>query len=220
MSIIPGNRPKQTREQTQKILENFRSNGVFTHNLKILGVRGYFKSTMGDPNVNDISMYDDAIFVISDSGLFMSFNGNVDPSKAKQGVATLVAPQMVMYRVGIHGISHLNLVKAGDKAIYDQMLKTGQNPKPIEGRYLPHWAFRQHGRVTITRQGSKIPVTDNAASPFYIDIHRGGNGTTSSLGCQTIYAPQWDEMFETTRKELQKLGQIDIPYCLIDSSKI
>lgn len=78
----------------------------------------------------------------------------------------------------------------------------------------PYKALRQYGRVTVIRDGKDD--TDTATSPFYIDIHKGGYNTTSSLGCQTIYPTQWTDFLSTVEREIAKNNQTIIPYCLIE----
>ena len=81
----------------------------------------------------------------------------------------------------------------------------------------PYEALRQFGRVTVLRDGSSTPVTNTADAPFYIDIHRGGHSTTSSLGCQTIPPAQWPSFLSQVKSELKKNNQIVIPYTLIEN---
>jgi lysozyme len=69
----------------------------------LLGVRGYYRDTMGARGKNDRGIYDDAIFVSSPNGSF-SFNANTDPSPWRAGVASLL-PGLHRYRKGRHGIS-------------------------------------------------------------------------------------------------------------------
>lgn len=69
----------------------------------LLGIRGYYKRTMGDPNKNDRGIYDDAHFIIA-PGFFQSFNANTDPSVFRKGIAVL-KPGVHWYRKGNHGIS-------------------------------------------------------------------------------------------------------------------
>lgn len=97
--MIPKSRPQQKREVSEKYL---RTAGV-TDQLALLGVRGYFKDTMGEKGKNDRGIYDDAIFVISPSA-YVSFNANTDPSVHRKGIAVLL-PGLYRYRKGKHGIS-------------------------------------------------------------------------------------------------------------------
>jgi len=185
MTVVPNSRPKMTQADALKELALFPQSDAYT--VRVLGVRGYYKSTMGNPAKNDRGIFDDAIFIVAPD-LFAAFNANTDPSLYRPGIATLVAPQMVLYAPGIHGIS-------------------GKNPRP---------AFRQQSRVTVMRDGNPAPITDTAKAPFWINIHDGGNNTTSSEGCQTIYKPQWENFRDSLNYQLKINNQKQFPYCLIE----
>lgn len=169
-----------TREEVEKELSNF---DVSKYPVKLLGIRGYYKKTMGNPVANDFGIYDDAIFIISPD-YFYSFNANTDPSITRKGIAVLKAGGVYLYKIGLH-----NMKK-------------------------PYKALRQYGRVTVLRDGKED--TDTAKTPFYIDIHKGGFNTTSSLGCQTIFPEQWIYFLSNVEVELEKNNQTIIPYCLIE----
>jgi lysozyme len=99
MNLIPRARPQQSREQTEKILA---THGVTTP-VALLGVRGYYRDSMGKPDVNDRGLYDDAIFLVA-PGKYLAFNANTDPSTYRERIANL-APGVWQYKVGIHGLS-------------------------------------------------------------------------------------------------------------------
>jgi len=69
----------------------------------VVGVRGYYRDTMGKTGANDRAIYDDALFIVGPE-TFAAFNGNTDPSAFRKGVASLV-PGVHWYRPGNHGIS-------------------------------------------------------------------------------------------------------------------
>ena len=80
-NIKPASRPKLLREKAITFLDGI---DLKKYPLVILGIRGYYKNTMGIESKNDKGIYDDAIFVISDK-LFVPFNANTDPSTIRKG---------------------------------------------------------------------------------------------------------------------------------------
>jgi hypothetical protein len=75
-----------------------------------------------------------------------------------------------------------------------------------------YWALRLVGeQVTVTRDGEsgdKIGVA--------LNIHKGGNRTTGSEGCQTLMPADWDDFIELVYDEMDFYGQKTVPYVLID----
>lgn len=177
-AILPPYRPMQPREVTAALLGD---RGVRTA-LALVGVRGYFRDTMGAREKNDRGIYDDAIFLVSPSA-YAAFNANTDPSAFRPRIASL-QPGLWHYRIGTHGLSR---------------------PKSQQYR-----ALVQAADVTVARDGAK-PETGR----FGINIHRGGYGTTSSLGCQTIYPDQWPAFIGLVAAELKRWAQSVVPYLLI-----
>lgn len=109
-------RPAQSREVTERILSD---HGVDLAKPALLGSRGYFRDSMGVIGRNDRGIYDDAIFLVTPTA-FVSFNANCDPSVARDGIASLEAGHVYLYRIGIHGLSkpanqqYEALVQAGE----------------------------------------------------------------------------------------------------------
>lgn len=101
MSITPSGRPKARFDLVLSFAQ--KAMGAALPGVFVVGVRGYYRDTMGKTGANDRNLYDDAIFVVA-GDLFASFNANTDPSKYSQGIATLV-PGVHWYRPGNHGIS-------------------------------------------------------------------------------------------------------------------
>jgi len=62
-----------------------------------------------------------------------------------------------------------------------------------------------------------LPVTRDGVGDsigYAINIHKGSNTSTSSLGCQTIPPAQWDSFRSVTYLQMDKYGQKIIPYIL------
>lgn len=165
---------------------------------------------------NKINIYDDAIALVTPDS-FDTYTANTDPSVTRKGVAVL-QPGIYLYKRGLHGISHLNLSDHGDKAILDALVANGHDHTPIPGRILPYWALRQAGPVTLRRQGQTENETEMDPNNWpWIDIHKGGYSTTSSLGCQTVQPDLWPEFRDKTFNALKKYGQTLVKYCLIQA---
>jgi lysozyme len=184
MGIVPDSKPKMTQADALAKLSSF---DLQAYPVKILGIRGYYKQTMGNPVKNDRGIYDDALFVISPDA-FASFNANTDPSVTRTGVAVLKPGGPYLYKIGMHNMK------------------------------APYEALRQYGRVTVLRDNESGEFTDTAAAPFYIDIHKGGYNTTSSLGCQTIHPTQWPSFLELVKDQIRRHNQKIIPYCLVEEA--
>lgn len=178
MTMIPASVPQILREQAMALLSK-RNLGDFA----LIGIRGYYRDTMGKPGLNDRGIYDDAIILITPTA-YITFNANTDPSIAQRGVAVL-APGVWWYKIGIHGLS-----------------KT---------RKAQYKALVQAAKVTVIRDGK-----GEDTGMFGINIHRGSLHSTSSLGCQTIYPPQWGSFIAAVESEMNRHGRTTIPYLLIE----
>lgn len=88
--------------------------------------------------------------------------------------------------------------------------KPGQHGVTFKRTGYPYPAFVQAGAVAVARDGK-----GDDTGWFGINIHRGSNTTTSSLGCQTIPPKQWDHFRDTLNAALKRHGQKSFPYVLI-----
>lgn len=70
-------------------------------------------------------------------------------------------------------------------------------------------ALVQAARVTVRRDG----VGDDTGW-FGINIHRGENSTTSSIGCLTIPPAQWPEFIGAVKREMRKYTMPTLPVLL------
>jgi len=151
--------------------------------MALVGIRGYTSK-------NKIGLFDDAL-VWLDQETIGGFNGNTDPSRYFNRVATL-ACGVWRYKKGDHGSKV----------------------------YGPYPAFRQAAPVTVLRFDGKKPAIEDTGM-FGINIHHGskkGSGT-SSLGCQTLPYAQWNAFREFGYMLIKKHAVKDFPYVLVEWNK-
>lgn len=81
-------------------------------------------------------------------------------------------------------------------------------------KHLRYDALVQADEVVVDREN----VTADDRGYFGINIHRGGEAGTSSLGCQTIPPSQWNSFIELIQAELGRHDRSTIPYCLVSNA--
>ncbi|WP_439471319.1 hypothetical protein [Brevundimonas sp.] len=172
---IPRDRPKLTRlELHAALVGRFGAAEVkrlgWGDTLIIVGVRGYYRDTMGVVGENDRGLYDDALFLVGPSE-FEAFNGNTDPSKFRPGRGDGAGKGMASLKPGIWPAFQFGK----HKQQYEALVQTA-------------------GKVTVVRDG--LDGAYERTGYFGINIHRGGNTTTSSEGCQTIPPDQWPRFIQ------------------------
>lgn len=173
--MIPPSRPQITREELLARVAAAHP-GTAVPDYVIIGVRGYYRDTMGQPGTNDRGIYDDALFLVTPRA-FAGFNANTDPSgfrpatPAKKGMAVLRPGIWDVYRFDTHN-----------------------------GTFAHPAICQRLGPVTVDRDGSGADT-----GMFGINIHRGGTRGTSSEGCQTIPPAQWDAFYGLAKSEAVRL---------------
>jgi hypothetical protein len=192
----PNSKPRLTQKELAEKLKPYSIDRA-KYPLIVVGIRGYYRDSLGALGVNDRGIYDDALF-IDGPETFASFNGNTDPSRYRPGEGFAEATK---------GIATLNpgawFVHRFDKH---------------RGRYLA--LCQRAGKVTVTRDGKKENYTDTG--DFGINIHRGSYHGTSSLGCQTILPTQWDSFINLAvdlarRYHADNWRRAVIPYVLMEN---
>ena len=189
----PAATPKLTQADLRKRLAPLAIDRSI-HPLVVVGIRGYYRDTMGAPGVNDRGMYDDALFIDTPDS-FATFNGNTDPSRVQIGQGTGDCKGMAVLNAGVWYVHKFDLHK---------------------GEYLA--LCQRLGQVTVTRDGTP-PYPDTGM--FGINIHKGGYNTTSSLGCQTVHPDQWPTFIAMAEDHAKRWhgarwNQVVIPYALLE----
>lgn len=177
MSITPHQRPDIGILDCQKI--------GFDHGVEapfVLCIRGFQNYEEG----NARGLYDDAIIIV-DTINFETFNANLDPSQFKRGIACLVAPQVMLYKIGTHNIS-----------------------KPKDRQYQ---ALVQAAPVIIKRDGQE----NEESGYFGINCHRGGNNVVGSEGCMTLPPLQWPEFMSGIWATLRMRNVYSIKFVLVEN---
>ncbi len=164
------------------------------HPLVVVGIRGYYKNSMGAPGVNDRGLYDDALFIDSPQAT-VAFNGNTDPSAYRKGKGKGATKGMASLNPGAWFVHKFDL---------------------HSGKYLA--LCQRLGDVTVTRDGEP-PYPDTGM--FGINIHKGGYNGTSSEGCQTIVPDQWDSFIALAQDQAKRYfadawKKTVIPYVLME----
>lgn len=160
---LPAERPRLSSQELRDRIAAFNIDRA-EYPLVVVGIRGYYRNSMGAPGVNDRGIYDDAIF-IDTAQQTAAYNGNTDPSAYRAGSARGDTKGMATLNPGAWFVHRLDLHR---------------------GEYLA--LCQRAGDVTATRDGDP-PYEDTGS--FGINIHKGSFNSTSSEGCQTIHPSQW-----------------------------
>jgi lysozyme len=185
--VIPKGRPQQKRDETMKQLKAANVSDPVC----LVGIRGYYRDSMGAKGKQDRGIYDDAIILVSPNA-HVAYNANVDPSRSGRnpsngkGYASL-KPGVYRYKIGRHGISRGN----------------------------PYKALVQAGPVTVMRDGGV-----EETGWYGINIHRGGIKTTGSEGCQTLPpGANWNGFIATVESEMKRNNAKTVSYVLTHPRK-
>jgi len=176
--MTPNSKPKATRQRVEvAALKAWKESGRKAEEFPttyVFASRAYYRDSMGKPGVNDISMYDDAIFIVTPDH-FSAWNANTDPSR--YGWNAGAGKFMARLKAGVWSFRRLKH-KMNSPSGY---MAFGQGSQPVT--------------VERVRQDGSIATTESGV--FGINLHRGGNNGTSSEGCQTIPPSQWPDFDKT-----------------------
>jgi hypothetical protein len=193
MPVIPAQKPRLSSSELRKSIARFHIDRS-KYPIVIIGIRGYYLNTLGQPGMNDRGIYDDAIFIDTEQ-VTAAFNANTDPTGYRKGtgfgktkgLATLKPGLCLAHKFGLH-----------------------------KGKYLA--LVQRMQQVTVVRDGT--PDYEDTGY-FGINIHKGGLKSTNSEGCQTIHPTQWDSFITLAKDQAVRIygvrwNKVNIPYLLID----
>lgn len=191
--MLPTGKPRLSNAELEQKLAPFKIDRE-KYPVVVVGIRGYYKDTMGAPGVNDRGLYDDAIFVHSPS-VFAAYNGNTDPAFVRKGQGTGAGKGMASLNAGCWYVHRFDLHR---------------------GKYMA--LCQRAGEVEVTRDGKVEPYKHKGS--FGINIHKGGFNSTGSEGCQTIHPTQWESFMALVTDQARryfagKWKSSTIPYVLL-----
>jgi hypothetical protein len=166
--------------------------------VKILGVRGYFRNTLGRLGINDFGVFDDAGFVVTPDEV-LRFNWNCDPSRKgwNPGVGKFYAqlmPGVWPLRQGPH--------KAVAGAL--RQLTSAEARRASLDDYF--WDARAKGKFTVRRvRDDNVGALETSYQA--INVHSGARTGTSSWGCQTLPPDQWPVFSARVYAAMDQHGQ-------------
>lgn len=112
--IVPNTKPKLNQAEALEYVKSIAYPDIIKVPM-LIGLRGYYKRTMGNPDENDRNIYDDAIVLVTPN-VYATFNANTDPSITRPKVAVLKEGTW-LYQLGKHGYAtkrpYPALVQAG-----------------------------------------------------------------------------------------------------------
>jgi hypothetical protein len=204
MSLPIPPRPKASETLVRSILSRV---GLPTSEepVALLGVRGYRRDTMGKVGVNDVRQWDDAMFLVG-PGCFKAVPANTDPVRLgwNPGVGknfAMLCPGLWYFYRGAH---------KGKKPALRQATE----------EEAPEYGIPNHGHFKVYRANSMEEVLSGKArvEEGYqaINIHSGGDETTSSWGCQTLPPTAFMNFMLDIWEAMKKASQIRVPYYLVD----
>lgn len=190
MIPIPPSKPQVILKNIERLMARKGYDSLIKQGeIYCVAVRGYYLNTLGAPNENDLNMYDDMVCWFAPNGL-SAYNFNTDPTRF--GWNKNAGRYMAQLAPGMY-----RFVMRKHKGKYDAF---GQGDNP----------------VTVYRRDSRGRVVSVEEGLFGINIHSGGDNTTSSEGCQTVPPSQWLPFKEIGYSLLRGAGQKTFRYALFD----
>ena len=167
-------------------------------------VRGYRFKTMGNPERNDVGIFDDAAFLCTPT-IFLAENSNTDPSRLgwNPGVGKpygmLKSNRVWWFYPGAHR-GRRPAFRQADDATVAKMFG------------IPH-----QGRFEVTRMwGHSDPRNRDEWGHQQVDIHPASLSSTASWLCLTLPVDRADAFLQIATDELKRHALKTIPVILLE----
>lgn len=172
----------------ERVLDHYK---LDRSRLCLVFVRGHYLDSMGERGKNDINIYDDACFAMSEA-LFESWNANTDPSFVRIGKRALAKLDLGRYR--FYKGKHRN-------------------------RYWALRAYPEGAELPCTRDGEPSTCTHINIHKGGSSWAPRGAGTTWSEGCLTIPAAQYPDFIQRVYADMRSRGQSVVDTVLVENRR-
>jgi hypothetical protein len=184
--ILPPTRPHRDKSRIAKVLTHFK---LRLETPSLVFIRGHYLNSMGKANANDLNIYDDSVYLVSENfRIFESFNANTDPAFVRRGNRALAMLNLGKYRFyqGKHRQQY-NALRAFPEGVVLPCTRDGQ---PSTCQY-----------INIHRGSSNAKALD----------------VTNSEGCLTIPSIQWTEFITRVYDAMNRQRAKTIDVALLEN---
>lgn len=226
MSLLPKSRPKMPAAEVllkthTALVEEPGANGAAILSdcpVMVLGIRGYYRDSMGRLGFQDFGIFDDAGFLVVGEEV-TAFNWNCDPVRVgfNPGVGKQFAqlvPGVWPFRRGPHKgrPGHLRQLRGSE------LTDSFTDKKFQLGDYFEDYRRAGNFKVRRVTQRGEGGYGEGPGEIGYqaINIHEGTKNSTGSWGCQTLPPDQWREFSRKVYAAMDKFRQPWVPYVLVE----
>lgn len=194
----PQNPYQTVVKNLNKSLKKFQHSEWDKNELILFLCVGYYRDSMGVKGVNDRRIFDDAMFVLSNT-CFQSFNCNADPNGRRPG------------RGFGRGKGMGNIANGVWRDSWRIGTHRGSYPALVQAEKIDIWRDAFDANKEFTVDGiPRYLEKGNRYGGF--NMHWAGSTSTSSLGCITFpfskqsYKNQWRQFIELVQNEMKRKG--------------